>query len=240
MLKIKSYVSIIVFTLLILFSISVQCYGNSAEPPSILIIVPNAPDNLEITIGSGDAIYEAKKVDKIIETYYQFYSSRMFKLTDYALNINIGDDSYRIYFDKPLKNYNNIFTLNLNSKTITEGKLLTRSILLVTMRVTLTLAIEGIIFFIFGFRNKKSWIAFIVINLITQGSLNIWINGFMPTQSYTILGLILGEFIIFIVEIIGFLYFVKEHNKLRTVLYVLVANLLSLIAGGYIITILPI
>lgn len=45
------------------------CYGNSAEPPSILIIVPNAPEDLEISIGSGNTNMKANMRDKIIEKY---------------------------------------------------------------------------------------------------------------------------------------------------------------------------
>ena len=54
------------------------------------------------------------------------------------------------------------------------------------------------------------------------------------------LNLIIMEIFVFIAEIIGTLIFIKEHVKLRRILYVIVANLASLILGGYLITILPI
>jgi len=63
---------------------------------------------------------------------------------------------------------------------------------------------------------------------------------FIPIQGYIIFGLIFGEILIFIAEIVAFLLFIKEHNSLRKVLYILTANFISLIAGGYIIRILPI
>ncbi|MDF2677131.1 MAG: hypothetical protein K0Q97_1448, partial [Bacillota bacterium] len=44
----------------------------------------------------------------------------------------------------------------------------------------------------------------------------------------------------FAFEIVSFLIFVKEHKKIRTILYVISANTFSLIVGGFIITILPI
>ena len=91
----------------------------------------------------------------------------------------------------------------------------------------------------FGFRNKDYWIAFLIINVITQGLLNIWINGFFPIQSYLILNLVAAEILIFIAEIKAFLMIIKTQ-RLRTVLYVLTANLMSLLAGGYIITVLPV
>lgn len=231
----------IIFTILLICIAMIQpCYANSAEPPSIIIIVSNAPDDLEINIVSDDVIHKARKINKVVETYYTFYSGEMKNLNDYIFSVSTNNESYEIKLDKPLQNYNNIYTLDLKSHTLTNGKLLSRSIYLVSMRVLLTLAIEGLIFLLFGFKRKNSWAIFLIINLITQGALNIWINSFTPTQGYIIFGLIFGEIFILIAEIIAFLMFVKEHNSLRKVLYIFTANFISLIAGGYIITILPI
>jgi len=216
------------------------CFANSAEPPSILIIVSNAPDDLEISIVSDDGLYKGREIKKVLETYYTFYSSEMKNLNNYIFTVSTNNESYEINIDKTLQKYNNIYTLDLNNYTLKEGKLLSRSIFLVTMRIVLTLVIEGLIFWLFGFTRKVSWLIFLLINLITQGSLNIWINSVVPTQGYIIFGLIFGEIFIVIAETIAFLLFVKEHKKLRRVLYILTANFVSLIAGGYIITILPI
>lgn len=241
--KLKSIVVIMLSILIFVFTAS-TCYGNSAEPPSILIIVPNPPSDLEISIDTGNTYVEANKVDKVvvekvIERYYIFYSSKLGNTRDYVFKITTGDDSYEIAIEKPLKSYNNIYTLNLKNRTLTPGKLLSRSILLVLIRVILTLVIEGIIFWLFGFRNKDYWIAFFIINIITQGALNIWINGFTPIESYLILNLVAAEILVFIAEIKAFLTVIKSC-RWHTVLYVLTANLVSFIAGSYIITFLPI
>jgi len=89
-------------------------------------------------------------------------------------------------------------------------------------------------------QTKKTWIAFLIVNLLTQGALNIWINGFSPLAGYIIVTLIFSEILIFIVEITAFLTLDKEHSSLRTFSYVLAVNLLSFIAGDYTITFLPI
>jgi len=202
MLKNVKLVSIrIISIIFFLFLFNAPCYANSAEPPSILIIVPNASDNLEVSIESGGNVYKSQKIDKLIESYYVFYSSEIKKSNDYVIVVSSEDERFEINLDKSLKKYNNIFTLDLNNETLTEGKLLPRSILLVVMRVVLTLLIEAIIFWMFGFRKKESWIAFLAINLVTQGALNIWINGFRPVQSYIVFSLIFGEIFVFIVLI---------------------------------------
>ncbi|MBU5677647.1 hypothetical protein KQI88_14595 [Alkaliphilus sp. MSJ-5] len=240
----KIYI-IIFLTLIISILIPNTSYGNSAEPPSILIIVPNAPNDLEVSARTGDNVIKGREINKLIETHYTFYNSQIkmasrHKDIDYIFTISTGDISYEIALEKPVASYNNIYTLDLDAQILTPGKLLSRSILLVAMRIILTLIIEGIVFWKFGFRNKESWIAFIIINLITQGALNIWINGFDPSSSYMIFSLILAEIIIFITEMILFPIFVKEHSKSKKAAYVFIANIVSLIAGGYIITILPI
>jgi hypothetical protein len=211
-------------------------YANSAEPPSIIIIVRDAPKDLEINIGS----IVGYRTDKTFESNYTFYSSELRKVADYTLHISTSGSSFEIKLSTPLKSYNNIFTLDLGSKTLTTGKSLSRSLTLLSIRIGLTLMIEGIVFFIFGFRKKISWIIFLIVNLLTQGTLYVWLNSYSPFNNYIIFSLIFGEILVFIVEIIAFLIIVKEHRRLRTFLYVIVANIFSLIVGGYLITILPI
>ncbi|MEJ2740893.1 MAG: hypothetical protein P8105_13905, partial [Dehalococcoidia bacterium] len=107
--------------------------------------------------------------------------------------------------------------------------------------IIVTLAIEALVFYLFGYRKKRSWLIFLIANLLTQGALNIWLNvTTTPLESYIIFSLITGELLVIAVELAGFLTFVKEHRRWRTALYVIVANLLSLFAGGYLITVLPV
>lgn len=240
--NLKIVINTAVLILVIIFSINNIGYGNAAEPPSILFIVPNAPDDMNVKLKLGDREYEAKVVDKIIEKYYIFYSSDMMrnKPDIYNFIVNTENESFEIELAKPYKIFNNTYTLNLQDQTLTEGILLSRSIMLVAMRVVFTLIIEGVIFWIFGFRDKRSWIIFITINLITQGALNIWLNSNGPIMSYIMLVLIFGEIFVFVVEIIVFIFFCNEHGRKKSVLYVITANLASLIVGGYLITVLPI
>ena len=109
------------------------------------------------------------------------------------------------------------------------------------MRLLLTLLLEGIIFWLFWFREKRSWLIFLAINLVTQGVLNIWLNsGGSLIPSYLIFNLIIGEFFVFAAEMYAFPIFIKEHKKSRILMYAFIANLMSLIAGGYIISVLPV
>ncbi|HHV99615.1 MAG TPA: hypothetical protein GXX36_08590 [Clostridiaceae bacterium] len=240
LLKAGKLIAAMILLAFMLIAVTSICYGNAAEPPSIIIIVNNAPDDLEISVGSGNTYVKTNKTSNIIESYYTFYSRDLKADDGYTIKVSTAGSTFEILLEEPLRTYNNIFTLDLKNQKLTAGKTLARSVLLVTLRIILTLLIEAVVFWLFGSRNKKSWIAFLVINLITQGALNIWINGFSPLKGYIIVSLIFGEINVFIFEIIAFLAILREHRPIRTFLYVVIANLLSLFAGGYIITVLPV
>ncbi|MEL1134988.1 hypothetical protein AAC978_07365 [Desulfitobacterium sp. THU1] len=231
--------AIFILTLLMTLLLVLPCFANAAEPPSIVILVPSAPEDLTISL-VADSSGKAKITDKAFERYYAFYYRDLKYTEDYSIEVTTAMSSYQIHLEKPVKAYNNIFTLDLNQQTLEPGKSLTRSLSLVSLRVLLTLLIEAGVFWLFGYREKRSWYAFLAINLLTQGALNIWLNEFSPLASYLVFNLIIGEVQVFIVELIILMAFLREHGRLRTFSYVITANLLSLIAGGYIITYLPI
>jgi hypothetical protein len=229
-----------ILAILLVFIFPSYCFGNSAEPPSILIIAANLPDDAEIGIVTDTSYLKASIRKNIIEKYYVFYSIELGASSSYTLKVKTDKSTFEIPIKAKMKTYNNIFTLDFKNRTLVSGKLLSRSIVLVVSRLTMTLMIEGLIFYFMGYRSKRSWIIFFAINIITQGALNIWLNGFSPTENYIIIALVLGEFFVFIFEIIAFLAFLKEHRWYRTLLFVILANMLSLAAGGYVISILPI
>ncbi len=241
MFKMKSLLFLVIILISVIAPLASTnvCYANSAEPPSILIIVPNAPTDLEIVLVPENI--KALRTDKTFESYFTFYRYNLNQSSEYTVRVSTGGRAFEITLDTPLKSYNNIFTLNLSSQTLTPGKSLSRLIALTSLRISLTLVIEAIVFFLFGYRSRRSWITFLVVNLVTQGFVNIWFLGNVnPLESYIILSLILVEILVFIVELVAFTILVREHGRLRTSLFVMTANLLSLILGGYLITVLPV
>lgn len=227
--------------LVVFFCLPITAYPNSAEPPALIIILKNAPGDVTVSIVSADSTKEGRKSKTAWETYYTFYRRDLGNNSEITLRVSGNDQYYEQTVEKQyLTGYNSIITLDFAARTISPGKLLSRSILLVTLRVFFTLAIEGVFFFLFGFRHKRSWIVFLGMNILTQGFLNIVLNGASPFASYLILTLIFIEFWIFLAEILGALIFIKEHRKIRRISYVLMANTASLVLGSYLITRLPI
>lgn len=230
---------ILILGIMVALLVALPVWGNASEPPSILLIVPGAPDELVVSVGEGDNYIEAARRDKLLESYFLFYYSDTDPVDNlqlkakgdgYDLLVPVGDLAQR---------YQNVYTLDLDEGSLTEGKDPLRAALYVSMRVVLTLIIEGLIFLLMGFRSRRSWIVFLVVNLITQGALNLWINTVTYNDYSLFFGLVFYEFVIVIVEMVAFLGLLKEHKKWRRILFVLIANIMSLLVGGYILTVLP-
>lgn len=233
----KSIILIMMF--LMLFS-SVS-FANSAEPPSLIIVVPSMGDQVEISIDAEKDILHNSKVGKIFETYHQFYIYDLSKINSLIVQIDTGDEKFNVKIDEPFKRYRNTYTLDINNQTLIEGyNRPFLNILLISVRILLTLIIEGFIFYALGFRWKQSWQIFLRINLITQGALNVWLSTFTLASGYSVFfALVFAEVLIIIVELITFLMGINEKNKLILLIHVVLANVLSFVAGGYLITWLP-
>ncbi len=157
-----------------------------------------------------------------------------------ALCVNRTGEAQIISLPAELLYYKNVFTLNFSSMTLSEGVLPLRLVLLVVLRVVLTLMLEGFVFYLLRFRDKRSWMTFFIINLITQGFLNTVLSGGWINGGYLPPSLILLEVLIVIVEIPAFLIALKEGKWWKRLLYVVSANLLSLLQGGILLSYLPI
>ncbi len=237
----KRLLLVMVLCTLMVSIVPTTALANSAEPPSLVILITNPPDDLSIVLVSNENQPEAIVRRVAWEGYYIFYSRDMQVDGEYTFKVTTNRESFECTLGTPLQHYNNVVTLDVSNRKLTPGKYPFRSVLLVSIRLMLTFLLEGIIFWLFRFRQKGSWLIFLAINLVTQGALNIWLNsGGSLMPSYLIFGLIIGEVFVFAAEIIVFPIFIKEHKKSRVLIYTFIANLISLIAGGYIISVLPV
>lgn len=232
---------LIIITLIFIILISSISFANSAEPPSLIIVVPSMADAVEITVAEQSDELRNNKISKVFETYHQFYLYDLSERDTLTVHMSTVDKSFDITIDEPLNRYRNTYTLDIDHQTLEKGydrPLL--NLFLILIRILLTLLIEGFVFYVLGFRWKQSWRIFLIINLITQGTLNIWLSTFNLASGYSVfLALVLAEILILIVEMITFFMGINEKNKLILLIHVVLANALSFIAGGYLITWLP-
>ena len=97
-----------------------------------------------------------------------------------------------------------------------------------------TLIIEGILLWLFGFRARRDWLVFLIVNLVTQAGLHLWIgSGAMAAGSHPLyyLVLIVAEVPILLVELAAYVFLLKEHSRLRRAAYAACANIASYALG---------
>lgn len=97
-----------------------------------------------------------------------------------------------------------------------------------------TLLIEGALLLLFGYRNRQSFLAFLLINLVTQGAFSAYL-AFTITQhgvsAWSLLLYVPAEFVITAAESLLDLRFLRGHSKRRAVCYAVTANLCSASLG---------
>jgi hypothetical protein len=227
--------------LLALLLIPAPIWANAAEPPSLVILVSDPPEDLSVVLISSENMPEAAVRKVAWEGYYAFYSRDLEAEGPYVFQVSVGQEQFTWSPEDRLQGYNNVYTLDVEARSFTAGVYPFRAAILVSMRVLLTLMIEGLVFLLFRFKERRSWRIFLAVNLATQGILNLWLNqGGSLMPSYLLIGLVIGEIVVFAVEMIALPLLIKEHKKSRTLLFAVAANLASLIAGGYILTVLPV
>lgn len=240
-LKPAKHMMFLVFVIAMVFVLLPRpIHANAAEPPTLIILVYDAPDDIKVELKGNTFTHPGQKKSVAWETYYVFYYHDIAQLVSDTLVISSGDETFETKFNLSKGRYNNIFTLSLAKQTLTPGTAPLRSILLVTLRVLLTLLIEGALFYIFGFREKRSWKIFLLTNLITQGALNIIIATSSTPVATAYFGIFLLEFLILIIELSVFMVVIKEHSSLRRAAYAIAANIASFWLGSYLISNLPV
>ncbi|RJP57539.1 MAG: hypothetical protein C4543_09575 [Ignavibacteriales bacterium] len=102
------------------------------------------------------------------------------------------------------------------------------------IRLVVTILIEGLIFFAFGFRKKSTYIVFTIINVISQVGLTLgtMYSFYRGDSAYgTIFVFIFGEFLIFTGEMFLLTLLVREKKWYVRTLVVFLANIVSLVLG---------
>lgn len=240
-------------TLVLVFLLAPMAAANSAEPPCLTVLVTGAPSDLSLSLefvgfsrsDGTPAVFEPDLELRAWERVYRFFGG-WYALPDEAMEhaqlcLSAGDGSFTCPVPATsLHGHNQVLSIHYKTRTLqSEAALAWRAPLLVAMRVVLTLALEGLVLYLAGYRQRRSWIIFLVVNLITQGLLNLAVQG--PNSMYmAYLVLLLGEPLVFLLEMITFTLALRERSHLRAAVTSLLANLFSLAAGGAMLLYLPI
>lgn len=132
--------------------------------------------------------------------------------------------------------YSNIYSLDYENKQLKSGESMIRSIKMVGVRVIITILIEGLIFYLFGFRDRSYWKIFFLVNIVSQAGINIWINSLNTLSAYSLtMAYIFMELLVVVLEPIAYMRFLKEASRLKVLSFGLVSNLASLYMGAKLI-----
>ena len=93
---------------------------------------------------------------------------------------------------------------------------------------------EGLLLWAFGFRSRRDWLVFLLVNLVTQAGLHLWIAGdLIAAGSHPLYYLVLlgAEIPILLAELAAYVFLLQEHTRARRALYALCANAASYAVG---------
>jgi len=94
-----------------------------------------------------------------------------------------------------------------------------------------TLLIEGVLLWLFGFRQRRTWAVFLTVNAVTQIGLHVACGSLLPVSAFHplfyVLGLLLPELVIWAVEAVAYRFLFQEGTPGRRIGYALCANAAS-------------
>lgn len=262
----KKRVLCVIATVVFCLALPLPALANSMEPPELTVVVMDAPEDLELSLvvcregQEGSIATEASYIGW--ENYYFFWSwdfpefwDRRAQDITVELLVETGGESFVIPLDAQAREentgryYNGLCVLDLQARTLTPNAPWWRQPVLVCLRVALTLLLEGLVFLLFGYRQRRSWLVFLAVNLITQLGVNLAVLS-LADPFFNIKSLDLAlmfwfvylpvELLVLVVEIVAFRLLLREHTKGRAAGCAAVANLLSWGLGGLLLACLPI
>lgn len=127
-----------------------------------------------------------------------------------------------------------------NQRFVTYSRSVWRTALLVALRVLLTFAVEGLLLWLFRFKQGRTYIIFALLNLATQIGVNVRVTFYNVLYGYWQLDFFFMEFVVVVAEMLAFAFLVKEKPLFVRLPYVIVANVASAVVGVLLIGNLPI
>ena len=97
-----------------------------------------------------------------------------------------------------------------------------------------TLLIEGVLLFLYGYRSRRSWLVFLLVNLVTQGAFAAYLAATVLSHGvsgWSLLFYLPIELIITVVESLLYRRLLTERSWERAVGYAIVANVCSATVG---------
>jgi len=223
----------------------------STAEPTLTVLVKSPPADLTLSArfadGSAAGAIPLEKTRQMWETAFRLFLpnyAEMTRATSSGMYLLVQSGGQTLDYQLPrldYETYNNVITFNYADKTFTMGPPAGRSLLLVAVRVALALLLEALVFLAFGYRKLKSWIVFLVTNLIAQGALYaLLIYKFGASGSFAVIPVLLvAGFVMIVAEALIYIKALKEQADSRAIAFAVVSNIAGLILGIVMTSYLP-
>lgn len=182
-----------------------------------------------------------------------YYPPQLFKILVYFPEIDsfaVSEIYDRYAFDSYYKvNARNLELIPNSTFEISAQKNYnyTWEVLSLAARIIITIAIEILVAMIFGYRKKNQLNIILITNILTQTILNVILNvvNYFLGSMVFVASYILAEIIVIIIEASVYTSLLAKYGegrlskKVYAVLYAVIANIVSFVAGLYIAKLLP-
>ncbi len=231
--------------------------ANAAPGPDLTLVVMGGPEDLTIDIVKTDGVNQGRvhlegarpvgwERRYVVRYMYDWTIEPEAELDWTAANTILEVRGTGVHWDIPMDGieymgYSHLVTLDVGKGVVISGQPAWRQPLLVGIRVVFTLLVEGVVFYGFGYRRKRSWAVFILINILTQTGL-----GFLMAQAefgiylLSLLVYFVAEPVIFLTEAWVYALALRAKTGKRGIGCALAANTASLFAGLLLFAFLPI
>lgn len=250
------FLALLLFLLALAIPTEIMALGVPYHPPAVTLIATHGEKDLEITLTmhrkDGDYSVVLEKERRGWETHFRLYREAAWRinawygnsydLKDAELKLVSGGKERVLVLPREITdqgNVNDAIMLNCKTGAMRFGTPVWRTPLHILIRVALGLLLEGLIFHRFGYRTKKSWQVFFLVNLVTLGFLNWMISGWMNVSTDVYLLYMLACLIIFSAEVLLFVIFLEEYNRDRVISFALIANVAGIALNLALMKMLP-
>lgn len=163
-----------------------------------------------------------------VHTFSYFGTPDQFKII-----IVTPDNELKVSHELTRQSFHMTLTYDYASGAINQRPLTLAYLLQFVSTLLPTLILEGLILLLFGFSLRLNLRPFLLVNLATQIVLTASLGTAVILSGLLTAYLLLVplEFVIIILEAVGYAYWLKQHGKGRRIAYAIVANLVSAFAG---------
>ena len=229
----------------------------SGHPPIFTVLALNAPADMTVTIHIqklGEDIPVTLEYERRLwEGQYRLYREAAWRIStwygnpydlkDAELVFESGGERRSLVIPDEMltgdgRNAEDYATYNWRTGELSAGLPRGRTLLTYALWLAAGLLVEGVFFFLYGYRRRKSWLCFFLINLVTLCAHHAFIAGmYLPISRIRFYLFAVPVF--YLAELAAFVLLVDERGRDKAIGFAALANLVSQVVLGLLIGTLP-